>query len=232
MVHKPLIRQTPRDLRMSRPARPATGRRRTAPKEHRRAQLIRATIRSVAHRGLAETTIATVAREARLSQGIINLHFTSKERLLVETLRHLADEYRTAWQNAIAAAGPSAAARLAAMVDLDFDPTVCERNKLAVWFAFWGEVKFRPTYRKICAARDKAYDDMVRELCEHMRREGSYRNVDAAAIADGFSALTDGLWLDLLVRPETMSREQARQVTMNFLADAFPRHFRRDAGKR
>jgi TetR/AcrR family transcriptional repressor of bet genes len=217
---------------MNRPARTGTNRRRTAPKEHRRAQLIKATIRSVAHRGLAETTIATVAREARLSQGIINLHFTSKERLLIETLRHLADEYRTAWQNALEAAGSSAAARLAAMVALDFDPAVCERNKLAVWFAFWGEVKFRPTYRKICAARDKAYDDMVRELCEAMRREGGYRNVDAAVIADGLSALTDGLWLDLLVRPETMSREQARRVATNYLADAFPRHIRRETRRR
>lgn len=212
-------------------SRTAAPRRRTAPKELRRAQLIRATIRSVARRGLAETTIGTVAREARLSQGIINLHFTSKDKLLVETLRYLAEEYRTAWQNAIAAAGPSAVARLEAIVAMDFDPAVCERNKLAVWFAFWGEVKFRPTYRKICAASDKAYDDMVRELCEAMRREGGYRKVDAGAIADGLSALTDGLWLDLLVRPETMSREQARRVTMNYLADAFPRHFRRDTGR-
>jgi TetR/AcrR family transcriptional repressor of bet genes len=217
---------------MNRPARTGTSRRRTAPKEHRRAQLIKATIRSVAHRGLAETTIATVAREARLSQGIINLHFTSKQRLLIETLRHLADEYRTAWQNALETAGSSAAARLVAMVALDFDPAVCERNKLAVWFAFWGEVKFRPTYRKICAARDKAYDDMVRELCEAMRREGGYRNVDAAVIADGLSALTDGLWLDLLVRPETMSRDQARRVATNYLADAFPRHIRRETRRR
>ena len=42
------------------------------------------------------TTIATVAREAGLSQGIINLHFQTKERLLTETLRYLADEYRNA----------------------------------------------------------------------------------------------------------------------------------------
>ena len=216
---------------MKKPARRGATARRTAPPEARRAQLIKATIRSVAKRGLAETTIATVASEARLSQGIINLHFQTKERLLIQALRYLADEYRNAWGRAIEAAGTSPAARLAAMVHLDFDRTVCERNKLAVWFAFWGEVKSRPTYRKICAARDKAYDDMVHTLCAAVRREGRYRNVDAAVVADGLSALTDGLWLDLLVRPETMSREQARKVAMSFLADAFPRHFR-PRGKR
>ena len=60
----------------------AAPRRRTAPPAERRRQLIDATIRSVANRGLADTTIATVAREAGLSQGIINLHFQTKERLL------------------------------------------------------------------------------------------------------------------------------------------------------
>ena len=72
--------------------------RRTAPKEERQAQLIRATIRSIAKHGLSVTTMATVAKEARLSQGIINLHFQSKERLLEETLLHIVGEYREAWQ--------------------------------------------------------------------------------------------------------------------------------------
>jgi TetR/AcrR family transcriptional repressor of bet genes len=200
--------------------------RRTAPPEQRRAQLIEATIRTVAKRGLAETTIATVAREAKLSQGIINLHFRSKDRLLVETLRSLADDYRTACQEVMASAGQSAEDGLLAMIDLDFNRKFCDRSKLAVWFAFWGERRFRPTYRKICAARDKAYDDMVRTLCAAMCAEGGYRDVDPVIVADGLSALTDGLWLDLLVRPETMSREQARKIALSFLARAFPRHFR------
>lgn len=200
--------------------------RRTAPPEERRQQLIDATIRSVANHGLADTTIATVAREAGLSQGIINLHFRSKERLLTETLRYLADEYRNACGEAAAAAGDSPAAGLEAMVELDFRRNICTRDKLAVWFAFWGERKFRPTYRRICAARDKSYDDMVRVMCAKLCEQGGYPDVEPALVADGLSALTDGLWLDLLVRPESMSRELARRITMAYLADAFPRHFR------
>jgi TetR/AcrR family transcriptional repressor of bet genes len=201
-------------------------RRRTAPPEERRQQLIDATIRSVANHGLADTTIATVAREAGLSQGIINLHFRSKERLLTETLRYIADEYRNACSEAAAAAGDSPAAGLQAMVELDFRRNICTRDKLAVWFAFWGERKFRPTYRRICAARDKSYDDMVRVMCAKLCEQGDYPDVEPALVADGLSALTDGLWLDLLVRPESMSRELARRITMAYLADAFPRHFR------
>jgi len=191
--------------------------------------LIEATIRCVANQGLAETTTATVAREAGLSQGIINLHFRSKDRLLIETLRYLADEYRNACREAAEAAGDSPIEGLKAMVDLDFQRNICSRDKLAVWFAFWGERRFRPTYRRICAARDKSYEDMVRVMCAKLCEQGDYPDVDPAIVADGLSALTDGLWLDLLVRPDSMSRDLARRISMSYLADAFPRHFQRPA---
>jgi TetR/AcrR family transcriptional repressor of bet genes len=181
----------------------------------------------VANRGLADTTIATVAREAGLSQGIINLHFKTKERLLTETLRYLADEYRNACNAAAARTEDSPEAGLTAMVELDFQRGICERNKLAVWFAFWGERKFRPTYRRICSERDRSYDDMVRILCARLCEHGGYSEVDPALVADGLSALTDGLWLDLLVRPESMTRDLARRISLTYLADAFPRHFQR-----
>lgn len=204
----------------------AVARRRTAPPAERREQLIQATIRCVADHGLADTTIATVAQEAGLSQGIINLHFQSKEGLLTETLRYLADEYRNACRDAAAAADLSPAAGLEAMVELDFRRGICARDKLAVWFAFWGERKFRPTYRRICADRDKSYDDMVRDMCRRLCQQGDYPEVEPDLVADGLSALTDGLWLDLLVRPESMSRELAKRITLSYLADAFPKHFR------
>ena len=210
--------------------RPA--RRRTAPPAERREQLIQATIRCVARLGLADTTIATVAQEAGLSHGIVNLHFRSKERLLTATLRYLADEYRNACREAAAIAERSAAAGLAAMVELDFRRGICDRDKLAVWFAFWGERRFRPTYRRICADRDRSYDDMVRATCARLAAEGGYADVEPLLVADGLSALTDGLWLDLLVRPDSMSREQARRIARAYLADAFPRHFRHPVDNR
>lgn len=204
-------------------------RRRTAPPELRREQLIQATVRCVADRGLADTTIATVAQEAGLSQGIVNLHFRTKDGLLTETLRYLADEYRNACREAAAAALRSPVAGLLAMVELDFKRSICARDKLAVWFAFWGERRFRPTYRRICAERDKSYDDMVREMCARVCALGDYPDVEPALVADGLSALTDGLWLDLLVRPDSMSRERAKRIALSYLADAFPNHFRQPA---
>jgi TetR/AcrR family transcriptional regulator, transcriptional repressor of bet genes len=210
---------------MARIAAQASARRRTASKEERQEQLIQATIRSVAGRGLSDTTMATVAAEAGLSQGIINLHFQSKERLLVETLRYIADEYREAWKKVLRLAGASPAARLEALVLVDFRLPVCDRNKLAVWFAFWGESKSRPTYRKICAERDRAYRTEMIEVCQALIDAGGYTGIDAEAVSAGLSAMTAGLWLDMLTNPRSMSREDGRAICRQFLAATFDRHF-------
>ena len=72
---------------------------------------------------------------------------------------------------------------------------------------------------------------MVRVICARLCEEGGYPDVEPAVVADALSALTDGLWLDLLVRPDSMSRERARRITLSYLADVFPRHFSRPAAE-
>lgn len=203
----------------------AMPKKRTAPKAERQQQLIQATIRSVAKHGLSDTTMATVAGEAGLSQGIINLHFQSKDRLLVETLRYLAEEYTRSWQKALAAAGESPADRLAARVAADFRPPVSDRNKLAVWFAFWGESKSRPTYRKICADSDRADHAEIVRLCREMG-ELIGSKADPEPVAASLSAMTSGLWLEMLTRPRSVSRERARNICMNYLATVYPGYFK------
>lgn len=199
--------------------------RRTATKQERRQQLIEATIRSIARNGLSDTTMATVVAEAGLSQGIVNLHFQSKERLLLATLAYVVDEYRALWEAALDQAGPASADRLAALMAVDFDRSVCDRDKLAVWFAYWGESKARPTYRKLCAARDRDYDRLMVQLCTDLVAEGRYPGIDPVAAARGLAAMTEGLWLDMLVSPRAVSRREARRISLAYLAHIFPGHF-------
>ena len=132
--------------------------RRTASREARRRQLIDATMKCIARKGMGSTTLGDVAREAGLSQGIVNLHFESKDNLLKETLRTLANEYREQFDRTLESSGPRPAEALLALVEMDLKPELCDRQKLAIWFAFWGEVKSRPTYRRICDQYDRYYD--------------------------------------------------------------------------
>src|ERR1051325_993393 len=126
-------------------------------KETRRVQLIEATIDSLSKRGFAEFTLAQVAQSAGLSQGIVNFYFHSKEALLVETLKFMEAEYEEFWNAAVGRAGPRAADKVPAMIAADSDPVVASRKKVTVWYAFWGEARWRPEYLKICQRLSERY---------------------------------------------------------------------------
>ena len=78
---------------------------RVQPPEVRREQLISATMKSIARNGLSGTTMAEVTKEAGLSLGIANLHFKSKEKLLIETLTHMTGEYHDGQQGTLMLVG-------------------------------------------------------------------------------------------------------------------------------
>ena len=196
----------------------------------RRQQLIDATIDSIAKRGFADTTLADVADGAGLSRGLVNFHFASKDSLLVETLKYVTEEYHAFWTRVLERSGPSAADRLYALTMADFDPTVSSRRKLAVWHAFYGEAKSRPTYMKLCAERDAELIAVRTGLCREIIEEGGYSDVDAEAAARGIGAVVDGLWVDLLLSPKWIDRDAARKVAALLLSRMFPGHFPLDQG--
>lgn len=198
---------------------------RTAARERRRQQLIDATMKCIARKGISGTTLADVAKEAGLSQGIVNLHFQSKDNLLKQTLERLAGEYRAQFDETLEHAGPGPAERLRALLELDFKPAICQRNKLAVWFAFWGEVESRPTYRRICDELDRYYDSVVEDLCAEIIADGGYRNVTAFDATTALTAMTNGLWLSRLISPKSWRRGDAVDAIRSYLASVFPKHF-------
>ena len=199
--------------------------RRALAKARRRRQLIDATIKCISKKGLGSVTLGDVAREAGLSQGIVNLHFDAKDNLLAETLRTLGDEYDEQFMRVLDSSPDDPAERLLALMELDLKPSICDRKKLAVWFAFFGEVKAQPTYQRICAARDEKYDQVLFELASAIVTDGGYDDVDARVVADTLSSMTDGMWLSCLVNPRSFSRDAARHAIRTYLKAMFPRHY-------
>jgi len=198
--------------------------RRTATREERRRQLIDATMKCIARKGLSNTSIGDVAREAGLSQGIVNLHFKSKDNLLTETLRSLANDYRAIFDKTLAKAGPNPADALLALAKMDLRPKMLDPQKLAIWFAFWGEVKSRPTYRKICDEYDRYYDSEVKRLCAEIIAEGGYE-VDAAVATEALTSMSNGLWLSYIISPQDFDRGTAKEAIMSYLTNVFPNHY-------
>ena len=199
--------------------------RRALSKQRRQQQLLDATITCISNKGLGSMTLADVASEAGLSQGIVNLHFKSKDNLLKETLIYLFEDYDTEFMQTVAKSPPQASAKLLALMEMDLKPSICDRKKLSVWFAFWGEAKAVPTYRKICAAYEQKYDAIMLELAENVIGEGNYTDIDAQTVTDVLTSMTDGLWLACLIHPKTFNRPTAMKSVYSYLHAVFPDHY-------
>ena len=199
----------------------AAAMRRVMPKQARRQQLIKATIKSIARNGLSGTTMADITREAGLSLGIVNLHFESKEKLLLETLRSVADEYKTGLDKIFRDETKTNVEKLVAHVEYDFSKNIVARNKLAVWFAFWGEVATRNIYKKLVSKSDEQYLQIIKSLIFQLNEDES----QAEIIAIGLSSMIVGLWMDFNIGVEDFDRELAKQTCMNYLHALFPEHF-------
>jgi TetR/AcrR family transcriptional repressor of bet genes len=180
-------------------------------REARRTQIIEATIRTLAARGFARTTLTEVARTAGLSHGLVLFHFETKEGLLAETLNAMAVEYEQNWQSALAVAGPVAAQQLAALIDADFSPAICTPDRLAAWCAFWGEAQSRPMYQERCGARDAAYDTVLEGIC--------------ARLARILRVTIEGTWQDLMTMASPYDVTEALLTARTCAAQLFPKHF-------
>jgi len=203
---------------------------RKASKETRQQQLIEATIDSLAKRGYSDTTLANVADGAKLSRGIVNFHFESKEKLLVATLQSMADEYAGHWNAALEKSPPTGADRMWALVNADFDRKICTKRKLAAWCAFWGEAKSRPTYQALCGASDLNYQKTFTTLCSELKAEGDY-GYDPEPMALGICSMMEGLWFRLMMN-DGLTREKALAAAVEYVAAVFPKHISTDGVKR
>ncbi len=197
---------------------------RRAAKVVRRRQLIEAAIESIAQRGLGDTTMAHVSKTAGLSQGIVNLHFKSKDNLLYETLKYVRSEYEENWRSALENASEAPADQLAELLRSDYNKKVADIKKLAVWFAFWGEAKSRPTYKKICQERVADYSQSLAGILERLINEDGYDDINIPQLVEGIVAMADGLWLNILISAHGFRRRDAEAVMMQYLCQIFPKH--------
>ncbi len=206
---------------ISKPAPPAP---RKASRESRREQLIEATIETIAGNGLSRTTLTEVANSAGVSHGLVNFHFRSKDGLIADTLVHLAEEYRENWTRALAAAGPSPAERLEALIRADFEPAISTPARLKAWCAFWGEAQSRPVYQETCGENDRAYARTLEAICAELIAETGAAH-DPARVARILRVTVEGAWLDLITMSEPYSRDEALATAFVCAAAFFPTHF-------
>lgn len=184
------------------------------------ARVIEAVVDVIARHGISGTTFATVSAAAGVSQGVLVFHFKTKEGLLTETLSRMLQEYRQAWQEAIASADPLD--RILGLIRVDFSPEICSQTKLALWFSFWGEAGAKPLYNKICVEAEIERNDAMLSSCRDLVAKSG--GPDPELLTQSIEAFTDGLWLQMHMQGHPLTRTQALEAAFAHLRLLIPWH--------
>lgn len=198
---------------------------------NRRMELIDATVRSIAEHGISSVTVAKISANADLSPGIVNFYFDSKRELLLDTLRHLETEFNEVVSEHLdGARAPED--KLRAIVHAHFDERLFCKDKVAVWYAFWGESQARRDYRKLCERSDSEVHQQIRGLFGQLLT-GSEASIDAAA--RGLEGIIEGFWQQALYddsRPDASAAISACEAYLDLTLPAAGRESLRQPASR
>lgn len=194
-------------------------------KDRHRRQLLEAAAEAIAIHGISGTTTARIQELSGLSKGMINLHFQSKDRLLLAVARHLSEEYNRHWRAALALPGQGAAARLQALIRADFSPQVLNKRNIAIWFAFRADARAHPEYHPYVDSRSTDFREALTAICSDLIREGNYRGLNLALTVNALTALLEGMWTDFHLNPDHFDAAEAEAACLGVARGVFPEHF-------
>jgi AcrR family transcriptional regulator len=164
-----------------------------------KAQRIIAAMRaSVGTRGAAGSTFDHVAREAGVSRGLLHYYFGSKERLLVEVVRHDC-EVRIKTMDEELAKADSVDAIVAALVRQLEEFVEGEPGGQAVIYEMLSASRHSEEIRAELAELYRRWRVRLAEALEDKERQGVLRlEADAETVASILFALGDGLGIQLI----------------------------------
>lgn len=186
----------------------------------RRRQLILATMQAIDEAGLADATVARIARHAGVSAGIISHYFGGKDGLMEATMRQILTDLRRAVSERRAKiASNDVRSHLHAVIDGNFDRSQVSQSVSKTWLAFWASSMHRTPLERLQKVNDRR---LVSNLSAIFRRVMPL--VEARDGAAGLAALIDGLWLRGALDPEGLDVERARRLAYEYVEYQLAQH--------
>jgi AcrR family transcriptional regulator len=170
-------------------------------------RIVRAMRTSVGRRGAAASTFDHVAQEAGVSRGLLHYYFGTKERLLVEVVRHDSDVRMRHLEESLAAAD-SVDAIVEALVTQLKDYVEEDPATHALIHELFSVSRRNDEVREELAQLYRRVRGQVAEILRAKERAGVVKlRGDADSVASLLFALGDGLELQLVSDPEWDSTE-------------------------
>jgi AcrR family transcriptional regulator len=182
--------------------------------EPRRIEMLRAAAELICERGFGDTRIADVAKRAGVSSALVIYYFGTRDRLLVDALRYSEESFYEAAERMLAET-PSVRERLSMLVRWTCVPEMSNEipGAWGLWFDLWAQA-FR--HDEVKAGRvelDARWRNMIIDTVKSAELDA---DIDARMFALEFSALLDGLSIQVALDDPEVDSTLAYDIAMRF----------------
>lgn len=182
----------------------------------RRAQIIQAARRCLATQGTDRMTVRTVARMAGVSSGTLVYYFGSMDRLLVDALLDVSDEFGRHYEQVVQAAASPAEA-LDGLIEASLPADSHSREMWSVWIEFLSQAARNPDLHQVCARVYAEWRQRVAEVIQAGIAAGQFRPADPELVAKQLVGLIDGLALSCIFNDTGMPPAEMRRLCREFI---------------
>ncbi|MCX2933011.1 TetR/AcrR family transcriptional regulator [Mycobacterium sp. CVI_P3] len=182
--------------------------------EARRIQMLRAAAELICERGFSETRIADVAKRAGVSSALVIYYFGTRDRLLVDALRYSEESFYEAAEQMLSEVS-SLRDRLSLLIQWTCVPDAEYEipGAWGLWFDLWAQA-FR--HDEVKAGRVELDARWRRMIVETVESAELSSDVDARMFALEFSALLDGLSIQVALEDPEVDSKVAYEIAMRF----------------
>ncbi len=196
-------------------------RRRSFIEEARRRQIVDTAIRTIAEKGITQTTLAEIARECGISKGVISYHFDGKDELIAEVLSNLVRAPAEFVKDRVEAV-EGALARLREYVAASVEYMARNRGDYVALVDLWGSAGSTEGRQRFNHEAHEPARRYVMKLLEAGVKSGEFREVPVRTVASTIQAAIDGLMLQWVFEPEGIDlatcRDEILSMVTNHLA--------------
>ena len=177
----------------------------------RRDQMLVAASHLIAERGFADTRIADVAQRVGASPALVIYYFGTKDSLLTEALRWSERSFYAAVEEMLQET-PALEDRIENLVTACLPVADEIPDDWGLWFDLWAQAFRHPEVKKDRVSLDKQWRDLLARVVEAGVANGEIGELDVEAFTVMWSALLDGLVVQVALDDPLVDVRYAQRV--------------------
>ena len=180
----------------------------------RRDQMLAAAAQLIAERGFSDTRIADVAERVGASPALVIYYFGTKDSLLTEALRWSERSFYASVEEMLQKT-PSLERRIEKLVSGCLPNSRQIPSDWGLWFDLWVQAFRHPEVKKDRVELDQQWRDLITRVVQAGVDSGEIAKLDVQAFTIMWTALLDGLVVQVALDDPLVDGKRARRVALD-----------------